>query len=130
MIPGVLAGAMGQSGGGGGSLEDAVLSHNPFMFFPHGVASGTTAINEGTGVDGLYSGGYSLGNAALYTGGPTSLAMTATSGRCAYPAASAPSSMTAMTVGTVYRPAAVVGIRHILARDHDSGTRQFQFRTN
>lgn len=117
-------------GGGGGTLHDLILLHNPFLYFPHGEPSGTTAVNEGSGADGTYSGGYSLGNAALYVGGPTSLAMTAGTGRCSYAAGGVPASMAEMTIGAVFRPNAVTGVRHIIARDQDTGTRKFQFRLN
>lgn len=130
MIPGIFAGAMRPGGGGGGSFEDLILSHNPFMYFRHGEPSGTTAVNDGSGSDGTYSGGYSLGNAALYAGGPTSLAITANTGRCTLPVASMPASMHAMTLGAVWRPNAVTGVRQIITKDADSGGRRWQFRTN
>jgi hypothetical protein len=131
MIPGfIAAGAMGQGGGGGGTLFDEIMADSPFVYLRLGEPSGTVANNEAGATDGAYA-GISLGNAALYTGGPTSMGMTATgTGNCSWPGASVPP-LNALTIGLIFRANAISGIRHLVAMDKDYGaSRHFQFRLN
>jgi hypothetical protein len=114
---------------GGLSLFAEVMADSPFMYLRLGEASGTNADNEVGATDGTYSGSYSLANAALYSGGPTSMAITANTGRCTWPGTSVPA-LNQMTIGCIVRPNAVTGIRQLISRDIDAGTRFWQYRTN
>ena len=110
------------------SLYDEIMSDNPFMYLRLGEASGTNANNENGATDGTFSGTHTLGNTALYSGGPTCFRVTGTDGRCAWPGASIPS-LTQLTLGVIYKPSSSSGIRHIFTIDQDSGgSRRFQFR--
>ena len=63
------------SGGGGASLDCEILSNSPVGYWQLDETSGTTAVNQGTGssINGTYTNGPTLGAAALYTGGSTSV---------------------------------------------------------
>lgn len=114
--------AMGAAGSSGtGPLAPEVLADSPYLYMQLGEASGTNAENIGTASpDGTYSGSFSLGNTQLYGSGPTSLAVTSTTGRVSWPGTSVPA-MTAMTLGVVYRADAISGTRQLISRDTDLG---------
>src|SRR5690606_22542714 len=82
--------------------------------------------------DGAYVGAASvaLGDAPLYAGGPTSLRIAGAGGSATFPGASVPA-LTSLTVGCVYRPAAIGALRLLITRDRDSGGGRFwQWRMN
>jgi hypothetical protein len=131
------AGAMGSGGGGGGALYDLVMSDlSSFggFYLRLGESSGTTAANEAGSPSGTFSGAPStitLGNPALYPGGPTAMAVVTNHGRVSFPGTSVPA-LNSMTLGMVVKLPAVTGVRPIITRD-DNGfgaTRFFQFRVN
>lgn len=120
-------------GGGGalGTLYDEIMQDGGTyggLYFRLDEASGTVADDELGATDGTYGNAPSLGNTAIYPGGPVCMRTTASNQRMSYPAASMPASMTAFTIGVVYQPTAISGIRQIFSRDVDSGGRYWQFR--
>lgn len=133
MIGFYAAGAMGQAGGGGGNLFDAIMTHSPFMYFRLGESTGTVAGNAGTGPAGAYSGDYSLGNAPLYSDGLTSYGPTNTTGRVSFPAASVVSLAAGLTLGVVMKVVSVSGLHFYINRDDagvGGGSRHWQFRND
>lgn len=122
------------TGGGGATLYDEVMADSPLFYFQMGEASGTTAVNAAGGTDGAYFGGYTLGNAALYAGGPTSYAVSVNTGRAYFPGASMPATMNEMTMGCVFRPSSVTGLHHYQTRDRShfatSSARMWQWLNN
>lgn len=118
-------------GGVADAMAAAILGHNPFLYFKLGEPSGSTALNDGSGPNGSYSGSFTLGNAVLRSGGDSSWSPTATSARAVFPNASIPSMPNGMTIGLVGRSANVSGQRIMLTRDNagtGGGTRSFMFR--
>lgn len=109
-----------------------LLSYNPIFVLRLAEASGPTALNAAGAVNGAYSGGISPGSTALYSGGGTSAAMTATSGRAEYPGSGMASTPVGMTIGVIASLADITNIHMLLNRDDGVGgsTRYWQFRTN
>lgn len=121
-------------GGGGTTLAEMVLADIATfggVYLRLGEASGTAAENEAGTPEGSYLNTPSLGNAALYTGGPTSMRTTASNQAASFPVAGIPATMEQMTLGVIVKPAALTGLRHLVNRDSDAGGgRRWQFRLN
>lgn len=103
-------------GSSGTTLRDLILADSPAMYLRLGEASGSVANNETGGTDGNYVGSHTLGNAGLYTGGPTSFKVTGSNGRVLWPDTAVPS-LTNMTIGVIVRVNATDGNRPLLDRD-------------
>lgn len=135
MIPTLQLGQLGRfrrSSGGtaNNALRDLILADSPAFYLRHGEASGTVAENE-VSADGTYWTTATLGGGALYTGGPTSVAFSGTTGGCNIPASVMPaSSAAALTLVTIMKPGAISGTRFIISRDDDGGPRLWQWRLN
>lgn len=130
MMPGVFAGGAMGAGGGGGTLYDLIMADIATyggVYFRHGEASGAVMENE-VGTDGTYVSGPTLGNPALYTGGPTSLL--AASSKYGNYTPALPSFTAGFTVLTIVKFNAVTGLRGLVSRDTGSGVRRWQWRTN
>lgn len=121
-------------GGGGTTLAGMVLADVATfggVYLRLGEASGTVAENEAGTTEGSYLNTPSLGNAALYTGGLTSMRTTAGNQAASFPVAGIPATMEQMTLGVIVKPAALTGLRHLVNRDSDAGGgRRWQFRLN
>lgn len=122
-----------QPSGGSSALSSLIIADSPLYYFRHAEPSGSTMVNIGSNVgDGTYataSSGPTLGNAALYTGGPTCV-YTATSAYGARTAAPLPT-LNELTIVTICRFPTLSGVRGLVSADNNSGTgRRWQFRTN
>lgn len=117
---------------GGPTLYEEIMADSPWLYMRLGEASGTTAQNEvASRPEGTYSGSISLGNAAIYTGGPTCYSPSANTGRAVYVPGGSEASSSNMTLVMVYKPSSVTGVHQLLSRDTSSGgTRYYQWRTN
>lgn len=112
-----------------GSLHDEIMSDSPVYYFRHAEASGLVMENE-VGSDGVYtSGGVTLGSAALYPGGPTSVRIPgfSGSGRGELTTGTAPD-MNEITVMTIVKfNATMSGLKSLVSFDSGSN-RRWQFR--
>lgn len=118
--------------GGGLTLYDEIMADSPWLYMRLGEASGTTAENEiASRPEGTYSGSVSLGNTAIYTGGPTCYSPSANTGRAQYVANGSEGSASNVTLAVVYKPSSLSGIHQLVSRDTSlGGTRFYQWRTN
>lgn len=120
-------------GGAAATLNSLITADSPVYYFRHAEPSGSTMVNAGSvsgnGTYGTISSGPTLGNTALYTGGPT----------CLYTNASAHGTLIAsplttlneLTIVTVCRFPTLTGIRGLVSADNNGGTgRRWHFRTN
>lgn len=121
-----------QIGGGSGSLYSEVMADSPWMYLRLGESSGSTATNEVGGTNGVYQGSYTLGNAALYSGGPTCYGPSSTTGRVTLAPAAIPT-LNEMTIACIVKFPSLSGIHQIIVRDRNTmstGNRYFQWRIN
>lgn len=116
-------------GTSGPTLYAELMADSPWLYMRLGEASGATAENEVGTPEGSYSGSVSLGNAALYSGGPTCYSPSSNTGRVTYVSGAGASSSAAATFVLVYKPSSVTGIHQLLTRD-GAGGRFYQWRTN
>jgi hypothetical protein len=126
---------MGPSGTPAGpTLYDQIMADSPLIYLRLGEASGTTAVNAAGGTNGAYYGMVSLGNPALYTGGPTSFSPADGAGRAYFPGTAMPGGISEITLGVVFRPTALTGLRYLVTRDRSTvvgtGNRFWQWRIN
>lgn len=132
MIPGIIS-SFNVSGGGGtgyAALMSLLQTYNPYMLFGLDDPSGSVATNSGTGTNGSYSGGHTLGDLPLIPGASGSYLVTDSTGRASYPGASVPSCPNGLTIGAFIRITSAGGQHPIINRD-DGGfgaTRFWQFR--
>lgn len=119
-------------GGGGTTLYEMVMADIATfggVYLRLGESSGAVAANEATSTEGAYLNSPSLGNAAIYTGGPASMRTTAGNHAASFPVSGIPATMEQMTLGVIIKPAALTGLRHLVNRDSDAGGgRRWQFR--
>ena len=119
---------------GGPTLYAELMADSPWLYMRLAEASGTVAENEvASRPEGSYpvGGGVSLGNAAIYTGGPTCYSPSANTGFAVYSPGGSEASSSDMTLVLVYKPSSVTGVHQLLSRDTSSGgTRYYQWRTN
>lgn len=123
--------AYGAAGSGGGSLYDEIMADSPAYYFRHSEASGSVMENE-VGTDGVYmAGGITLGSAALYAGGPTSVRIPS-SGGSGYGAKNGGTlpSLTEITLMTIVQFTSLsAGLRALISSDIGSGAdRKWQWR--
>lgn len=133
-----MTGAVGHrglllAGDAAGGVIGMLQALGAFLIFPHTEASGTTALNEGTGPDGTYSGAITLGRPALYPGGGTSFRMDEGGARATYPGASVVASSDGFSMGVVASFPDVSALCPLINRDNagvggGSGARSWQFR--
>lgn len=117
-------------GGGGGPLYSEIMANSPAYYFRHAEPSGTTMVNE-VGANGAYLGsGVSLGSAALYSGGPTSVRIPAVAGSgYGQKAGGTLPSLTAMTLMTIVKFTSLDGVyRGLLSCDSGASDRVWQWR--
>lgn len=116
-----------------GSLFDLIMADGAThggIYMRLDETSGTAADDQLSANNGTYQNTPSLGNAALYPSGPLCVHTTASNQRVLYANTQMPASMPAFTIGVVYRPTALSGVRQIFSRDVDSGGRYWQWRMN
>lgn len=131
MIPGMMiVGQRIAANSAGGTLFDEIMADSPFMYLRLGESSGTTANNEAGATDGTYSGSWTMGQAALYTGGPTCVEVNADStSRVLWPESGIPGTMPALTLGCVFQSPMAGSTTMLICRDRDSGgSRYWQWR--
>jgi hypothetical protein len=121
-------------GGGGGAatltgLISADIATYGGIYMRLNETSGTSADDQASGTNGSYNNAWTLNNTAIYSGGPGCARSTASGSSVSFPGSAVPA-LSAMTIGVVWKPAALTGIRQIISRDNDAGPRHFQFRTN
>lgn len=111
---------MNEVSAGGDTLYDLIMADIGTyggVYLRLGEASGTTAENEAGTPEGVYEGTtYSLGNAALYTGGPTSFRTQSNNSAARWLEQALPT-VNAMTLGIIVKPAAFSGVRQLITRD-------------
>lgn len=131
MIPGFFAVGTNRVSPPTATLYDEIMADSPVYYFRHAEPSGTTMENE-VGADGTYAGsGITLGSAALYTGGPTSVRLPS-SGGSGYGQKTGGTlpALTAMTLMTVVQFTTLSGLRGLISCDNGSSPRQWQWRMN
>lgn len=111
----------------GGPLYDAIMADSPFMYLRLGEASGTVAANAAGSTNGTYGNSYSLGNTALYTGGPTSYSATGSGGRVLFPQSAIPGTLNEFTLGVIAKIPAFTGTHQIISRDLGPSARYWQW---
>lgn len=116
----------GASGGGGGTLYDEIMADSPSLYYRHAEASGSTMAAE-VGPNGSYISSPPLGQAALYSGGPTCM-LAASSAYGQVDFGEFPGSLTAFSIVTVAKFNDLTGFRGIISRDVGGGSRQWQWR--
>lgn len=99
------------------TFREIMLSYLPAMYLRLGETSGAVAVNETGGTNGVYSGLLTLGNAPLYTGGPTAMKVTGGDARVTWPAAAIPQLPGGMTIGAVVRQGSATNYNYIVNRD-------------
>lgn len=115
----------------GSAFYAAMMAEGPLHYFRNAESSGTVMVNE-VGADGAYSPGLSMGNAPLYPGGLTSIGGNFSNlVQAATSAGAIPSSLPAMTLVTIARPADLSAY-HVIGFNADLGfgARYFQWRSN
>lgn len=113
----------------GTTLYDELIADGPVNYWRNGEASLPSPMIDEVAANGTYVGSVSVGNAALYSGGGTSI--TGFSGSILGVSAAFPSALTSITIVTVVKPNTVSGFQPIgVSRDENGGGRKYQFRSN
>lgn len=131
MIPGFFSVGTNRVSPPTATLYDEIMADSPAYYFRHAEPSGTTMENE-VGADGTYAGsGITLGSAALYPGGPTSVRLPS-SGGSGYGQKTGGTlpALTAMTLMCVVQFTTLSGLRGLISNDNGSSPRTWQWRMN
>ncbi len=121
---------LGATSGAPSTFYAQVMAQGPVNYWRNNEASGSAMVDQ-VAADGAYTGGVSLGNAALYPGAGAGLTAGGF-GSGAYGRSTAlPASLTSMTLLSIIRPTDLTSF-HLLGvqRDENEGGRMFQWRSN
>lgn len=128
------AGAMGRGAAPSVSLYDAIIADSPYWYLRLNDASGTTAAGSVSSRNGTYTAfGVSLGQAALYPAGPTSVLVNGSGAGVDVANANMPSNYSVFSFACVYqRVGSSTGTRQILTHGNggSTGDQAWQFRVN
>lgn len=119
----------GGSGPPPSSLSSLILASTPAYYYRLAEASGLSMVDSGPNtLNGNYNGSYPGGNAALYSGGPTSALFTGSV--YGYENSSTLVAMNSLTVMGIFSLNNTTGLKSLFSRDENSTGRKFQFRAN
>jgi len=121
--------ALGTGGGGGSSLYTEIMADSPIHYWRNAEASGAVMVDEIT-TDGAYQGAVSLGNTAIYTGGPTCASNFSTTGPRGGYSTVTPGAINAMTLVSVVQFNSTSGVQPVGPNRDQGSTRMYQFRSN